>query len=72
MDYEKVPDIISCKDLDYLSDMFNWNYGAFKCTQNAIDEVENPELCEHLEEASRLFSDGMDAVLSILEGGNNE
>ena len=27
--YEVVPNIISCKDLDYLSDMFEWNYNAF-------------------------------------------
>ena len=30
MKYENVPNIISGKDLDYLSDMFNWNFNAFK------------------------------------------
>ena len=24
--YNEVPNIITGKDLDYLSDMFNWNY----------------------------------------------
>ena len=28
--YNAVPNIISSKDLDYLSDMFNWNYGHIK------------------------------------------
>ena len=28
--YTEVPNIISGKDLDYLSDMFNWNYLAYK------------------------------------------
>ena len=27
---ETVPNIISTKDLSYLSDMFNWNFTAFK------------------------------------------
>lgn len=29
--YNKVPNIITGKDLDYLSDMFNWNYDALIC-----------------------------------------
>lgn len=28
--YNVVPNIISGKDLDYLSDMFNWNYTGYK------------------------------------------
>ena len=32
--YTEVPNILTGKDLDYLSDMFNWNYnfrwGAYK------------------------------------------
>ena len=39
IEYEEVPNMISCKDLDYLSDMFQWNYGAYKCSYNASDSV---------------------------------
>ena len=39
MNYEQVPDIISNKDLDYLVDMFNWNYLAYKKIVNYIDMV---------------------------------
>ena len=39
MNYNEVPDIITGKDLDYLSDMFNWNYVAYKCAYNAIDKI---------------------------------
>ena len=28
--YTEVPNIITGKDLDYLSDMFNWNYSSYK------------------------------------------
>ena len=37
--FNTVPNMISCKDLDYLSDMFNWNYGAYKSSSNAINSV---------------------------------
>ena len=39
MNYDKVPNMISGKDLDYLTDTFNWNYGAYKCAFNASNEV---------------------------------
>ena len=28
MNYNQVPSIITGKDLDYLSDIFEWNYGC--------------------------------------------
>ncbi len=71
MEYEKVPDIISCKDLDYLSDIFNWNYGGYKSSENAINEVIDQEIVKHLKKASKHFYNGMDTVLEIL-GGENE
>ena len=44
MNYEKVPTIISTKDLDYLEDMFNWNYLAYKKMINSIDMINNLEI----------------------------
>ena len=41
MNYEQVPTIISNKDLDYLVDMFNWNYLAYKKMINSIDMIIN-------------------------------
>ena len=71
--YEVVPNIISGKDLDYLSDMFSWNYGAYKSTFNASKSVNDPELKEMLDKASNLFYDSLNKILNILnEGGNNE
>lgn len=48
INYNEVPNILSGKDLDYLSDMFNWNYGAYKSTLNASNTVEDGELKEML------------------------
>ena len=42
--YNVVPNIISSKDLDYLSDMFAWNYGAIKMTNASINSVSCEEI----------------------------
>ena len=68
-----VPNMISCKDLDYLSDMFNWNYGAYKSTCNAINSVNDVEIKDMLSKASNVFQGNISKILNILnEGGNNE
>lgn len=73
MNYEQVPDIISNKDLDYLVDMFNWNYLAYKKIVNYIDMVNNLEIEEIMEKAGNIFNENMQEILDILkQGGNNE
>lgn len=66
--YNVVPNIISCKDLDYLSDMFEWNYGAFKNTYNSIDKVNDEEISSLLNRGSELFKTNMNQILEILGG----
>ena len=71
--YNEVPNIISSKDLDYLSDMFNWNYGAYKSSLNASNLVTDENLSNLLLKASNIFRSNMSRVLSIINnGGNNE
>ena len=71
--YSAVPNMISCKDLDYLSDMFNWNYGAYKSSSNAINSVSDSEIKDMLSKASNVFQGNISKILNILnEGGNNE
>lgn len=69
MNYEKVPNIITGKDLDYLSDMFNWNYGAFKSNFNAINQVNDSEIKELIEKNTNEFKDTIMNILSILASG---
>ena len=72
MDYVKVPNIITGKDLDYLCDMFNWNYGVYKNTINAIDSVNDEEIKDALNRASDLFYSNMNIIINLLnEGVNN-
>ena len=68
MNYESVPNIITGKDLDYLSDMFNWNYGAYKSNYNAIEQVKDEEIKNIISKAVDLFYNNMNVVINILNG----
>lgn len=72
--YEQVPNIITGKDLDYLSDIFEWNYGAYKESANAVNSVEDQEIKSMLSKASNIFHGNMSTVLNILKqgGASNE
>lgn len=73
LNYEEVPNIISGKDLDYLSDMFDWNYASYKKSMEAINNVGDIEIENVLEKASNVFHTSMTKVLNIINaGGNNE
>ena len=71
--YNEVPTIITGKDLDYLSDMFNWNYSALKKLNVAVNQVKSEEIKEILTKGYNLFQNNLNLVLSLLnEGGTNE
>ena len=69
---EKVPCMISTKDLDYLTDIFNWNYGAYKSAINMEDELTDKALSKCVRKVSDLFMNNIDTVLNILDGEDNE
>ena len=69
--FSAVPNMISLKDLDYLSDMFNWNYGAYKSSSNAINSVSDSEIKDILSKASNVFQGNISKILNILNGGGN-
>lgn len=71
--YNEVPNIITGKDLDYLSDMFNWNYEALKKMNVAVNQVTDERIRTTLEKGYNLFKNNLNITLAILnEGGNNE
>ena len=73
LNYTEVPNIITGKDLDYLSDMFNWNYEAIKKTNEALINIEDEQLKSVLEKGYNLFNNNLNVILSILnQGGSNE
>lgn len=69
--YNAAPNIITGKDLDYLSDMFNWNYGAYKSAYNSLENITDEEVKSIVERTVTLFHTNMTKVLNIL-GGSNE
>ena len=71
--YTEVPNIISGKDLDYLSDMFNWNHGAYKKSVNFKENIKDTEIKEIFDKSTNTFHGTMTDILNILKnGGNNE
>ena len=52
--YNEVPNIITSKDLDYLSDIFNWNYEAIKKMNVAITQVTDEQIKNNLEKGYNL------------------
>lgn len=71
--YEVVPNIITGKDLDYLSDMFEWNYSALKKANESLNNVTDQELVTLLQNSIELFENNLTKTLEILNmGGNNE
>lgn len=70
--YNKVPDILTGKDLDYLSDSFEWNSLSLKKTNDSILKVEDEEIKNILKKSCSLFDSNLNNILNILEGGVNE
>ena len=62
-----VPQIISTKDLAYLSDMFEWNQTAFKQINHFINEVQDEEIKELLERFRNMHEDHMNFIVSMLK-----
>lgn len=74
-EYLEVPvDILTGKDINYLSDIFQWNYNALKSTYNALNNINDEEIASICEDAVALFDDNINDVLDILSelGGNDD
>lgn len=73
VEYVEVPsNVLTGKDLDYLSDMFQWNYGAYKKMKNSVGQVIDQEIVSVMNRASEIFDHNLNTVLSILGGVSNE
>ena len=69
---DTVPQIISTKDLAYISDMFEWNYTAYKEINHFIGEVESGEIKELLESACSMHYNHLQYLMAILSGEKEE
>ena len=64
---DAIPKIISTKDLAYLSDVFEWNYTAFKQVNHYISEVVNEDVKELLERVRNMHEDHMNFIIAIMK-----
>lgn len=65
---DTVPQMISTKDLSYISDMFEWNYTAYKQINSYISNIKQPEIKELLESARNMHYNHLLYLVSILNG----
>lgn len=63
----KVPNIISTKDLSYLSDIFEWNFTAYKKANHFYNEVTNEDIKKELMIVSSMHKDICDKIVNILK-----
>lgn len=68
---EKVPKMISTKDMAYISDMFNWNFIALKKLCDFSECVEDEETQEQFKELISMHEDNCKKLVEILDGGAN-
>lgn len=64
---DTVPQIISTKDLAYISDMFEWNLIAFKQINHFIGEVKDEEIKEVFERLRNMHEEHLHFMISILK-----
>lgn len=64
--YESVPAMITGKDLDYLSDIYNWNFNACKLANHFIEKVQDEDIKELLQNVAETHKEHCKAVLNIL------
>lgn len=65
-------DLITGKDLDYLSDMFEWNYVAYKKVCNESEYLNDKKISEVFDEASTLFDGNLNLILNIINNPGGE
>lgn len=65
-------DIVTGKDLDYLSDMFQWNYAAFKKCCNDIEYLNSQDIIDFFGKASDFFEQNLNNVLDIIDNPGGE
>lgn len=66
-EYNEVPTIISKKDLDYLSDMYNWNFNACKLANSFYPKVEDEQIKEIIQRAYKIHKENSKNILNILQ-----
>ncbi len=65
------PKMISTKDLDYISDMFEWNFTASKVAHSFEEKIQDNEIKELVKRVSKMHA-GICRKLVTMLGGQYE
>lgn len=71
-EYKQAPDILTGKDLDYLKDIFGWNFNYYKVLEDSLQFIEDKEISKLVTECNNFFYDNMNTILTLLESGGND
>lgn len=66
-EYDEVPTIISGKDLDYLTDMFNWNYDALKFANFSYVNATDEELKDLFLDIKNVHLNNLNIITDLLD-----
>lgn len=64
---KKIPNMISSKDLAYISDMFNWNITLQKKTDAYLKTCKDEELCKELNKLNKMHKKNCQNLVKLLE-----
>ncbi|MBO5096403.1 MAG: hypothetical protein J6B98_05970 [Bacilli bacterium] len=68
---KKIPNMISSKDLSYISDMFNWNFTAAKKIEFYLESCEDEELCKELTKLNKDHIRNCQNLTKLLESSDD-
>ena len=63
---EKVPNIISSKDLSYIEDMFNWHFVICKKAYDYSELVTNEEISKHMKDVAKKHEKICEKLIKML------
>lgn len=66
-EYDEVPVVISGKDLDYLVDMFNWNYDAVKFANFSYVNVSDRKLKDLFLDIKNVHLNNLSIIIDLLD-----
>lgn len=67
---EKVPDMISTKDLSYIEDMFNWHFVLCKKAYEYSEYVVDETISKHMEDVAKKHEKICTKLLKMLGADN--
>lgn len=63
----KVPKMISTKDLDYICDAINWSLTSAKKVNHYFEETEDEEIKDVFEKTKEILADHYEFLVNILK-----